>query len=97
MTAKSAQAKTATPKVVQPAGTASAEREATLAQISEHQVAIGGELTDRNNKGKTVASRVAKKLNGARRFPCPTADGRENQGFAYWIGACVEAFVAKHS
>ena len=66
-----------------------------LAQVKAHLDAIGGDLGDRNPKGRTVASRIAKKLNAARAFSCPTAMA-SHQGFPYWTGADVLAFVAKH-
>ncbi len=45
------------------------------------------------------SSAVAKRLNKAKKLPCPTG-GRSHParpGFTYWIGADVEAFTAKHS
>ena len=63
-----------------------------LAEIEVIRAKQGKDLED-------CASKVAEKLNKAKKMPCPTSGlshpARPN--FMYWRGQDVEAFVAKHS
>lgn len=87
---KTAQAKAPATVKANPSASASVDPAEILAEIQRQ--AGDRDLAD-------CASGIAKKLNKAKKLPCPTG-GRSHParpGFTYWIGSDVEAFVAKHS
>jgi len=87
---KTAQAKAPATVKATSSAVASIEPAEIMAEIQ--RIAGDRDLAD-------CSSAVAKKLNKAKKLPCPTG-GRSHParpGFTYWIGADVEAFAAKHS